>query len=112
LLDDGEAEEDAMEQRALLVSFEMRCRGKAARHFMVAERRAAAERVAEAQATARATAHRRNIEVARSAAAVTEQRLTRRTEWGRMRRWWRRTIAAEPSTPSLPTIPSRSARMN
>jgi hypothetical protein len=75
LLDDGQAEEAAKEQRALLVSFETRCRDEAARHFMVAERRAAMERVAEAQATARATAHRHNSEAARSAAAVTEQRL-------------------------------------
>jgi hypothetical protein len=35
---------------------------------MHAERRAAAERLGDTQATARATAHRRNIEAARAAA--------------------------------------------
>jgi hypothetical protein len=48
---------------------------------MAAERRAATERVAEAQATAHATAHCRNIEAARVAASA-EQRLAEEDQGG------------------------------
>jgi hypothetical protein len=75
LPDDAEAEEAAAEQRALLMSFETQHRDEAARHFMHAERSAAAERLGGAQATAHANAHRRNIEAARAAMVVAEQRL-------------------------------------
>jgi hypothetical protein len=75
LPDDGEAEEAAIEQRSLLVSFETQFRDEVARQFMVAERRATAKRVAEAQAAARSAAHRRNIEAARAAMAVNERHL-------------------------------------
>jgi hypothetical protein len=43
---------------------------------MAAERRAAAARLAEEHAAARAEAHRRNIKAARAAMAAAEQRLT------------------------------------
>jgi hypothetical protein len=49
LPDDGEAEEATAEQRALLASFEMKRRDEAARQFMVAERRVAADRVTAEQ---------------------------------------------------------------
>jgi hypothetical protein len=48
LPDDGEAEEAAAEQRALLMLFKTKCYDEAAHQFMVAERRAAADRVAAA----------------------------------------------------------------
>jgi hypothetical protein len=43
---------------------------------MVAERRAAAARLAEEHVAARADAHRRNIKAARAVMAAAEQRLT------------------------------------
>jgi hypothetical protein len=55
-------------------------RDEAARYFMHAERRAAAEMLGDAQATPRATAHLRNIEAARVAV---EQRLAEADKsWG------------------------------
>jgi hypothetical protein len=48
LPDDVEAEEAAAEQRALLAAFETKGRVKTARQFILAERRAAAARVAVA----------------------------------------------------------------
>jgi hypothetical protein len=83
LPDDAAAEEATAEQRALLVSLEMQHRDKAARHFMHAERRVAAERLGDTQATAHATAHLRNLEAARAAMAVAEQRLAEANRsWG------------------------------
>jgi hypothetical protein len=55
---DAEAEEAAAEQRAILASFETWRRNETAQRFMVAERRAATARLADAHATARAYAHR------------------------------------------------------
>jgi hypothetical protein len=72
LPDDSEAEEAATEQSALLASFEMQRRNETAWHFIVADRRASAERVAEAHAAAYARAHRRNVEVARATMEATE----------------------------------------
>jgi hypothetical protein len=61
----------------------MQHRDKAARHFMHAERRVAAERLGDTQATAHATTHLRNLEAARAAMAVAEQRLTEANRsWG------------------------------
>jgi hypothetical protein len=51
-------------------------RDQSAQEFIVAERRAAAARLADEHAAAHADAHRRNIEAARAAMAVAEQRLT------------------------------------
>jgi hypothetical protein len=98
LPDDSEAEEAATEQRALLASFETRRRDEAARHFLVSERRVAVERVAEAQATARALDHRCNVEAAR---AMTEQRLNEEDRRGALAEALvrRRAIAVKASTP-------------
>jgi hypothetical protein len=61
---------------ALLVSFETRHCDEAACHFTQVERRvAAAERLADAQAIARATAHRHNLKAAKAAMTAVEQRL-------------------------------------
>jgi hypothetical protein len=67
------------------VSVKCQHRNEAARHFMVAERRAATERVAEAHAATRAIAHRRNIEVAGAAMAAAEQCLNEENRRGRWR---------------------------
>jgi hypothetical protein len=48
LPDDGEAEEAAAEKRALMASFETKRHDDSAPHFMVAERKAAAARLAMA----------------------------------------------------------------
>jgi hypothetical protein len=64
-----------VEQRAILASFEMQHRDRAAQELMAAERRAAAARLAEDHAATRTNAHRRNIEAARVALAEAEQRL-------------------------------------
>jgi hypothetical protein len=53
----------------------MQRRDRAAQELMAAERRAAAARMAEDHAAARADAHRRNIEAARAVMAEAEQRL-------------------------------------
>jgi hypothetical protein len=74
---DAEAEEAAAEHRAILASFEMQHRDRATQELMVVERRAAAARLAEDHAAARADTHRRNIEVARAAMVEAEQRLFR-----------------------------------
>jgi hypothetical protein len=74
---DAEAEEATVEQRAILASFEMQRRDRVAPELMAAERRAAAARLAEDHAAARADAHRRNINAARTAMAEAEQRLFR-----------------------------------
>jgi hypothetical protein len=66
LPDDDKAEEAAAEQRTLVVSFETQYRDEAARHFMVAERSATANRLTEVQAAAHAATHHRNVEVART----------------------------------------------
>jgi hypothetical protein len=71
---------------------------------------AAAERVVEAQASARTAAHHHSIEAARAAMATTEQCLNEEDRRGRWRWWRRRDIAAKASTPSPPTTPGRSAR--
>jgi hypothetical protein len=82
LPDDGEAEEAAIEQRSLLMSFETQFCDEVARQFMVAERRATVKRVTEAQAAARSAAHRRNIEAARAAMEVNERRLNEQDRRG------------------------------
>jgi hypothetical protein len=69
------AEEATAEQRALLSSFKMQCHDKAAQHFMHAERMAAAERLGDARATARANTHHHNIEAAKAVMEAGEQRL-------------------------------------
>jgi hypothetical protein len=74
---DVEAEEAAVEQRAILVSFETQRRDRAALELMAAKRRAAAARLAEDHAAARADAHRRNMEAARAAMTEGEERLFR-----------------------------------
>jgi hypothetical protein len=72
---DTEAEETVAEQRAILAPFETWRRKETTQQFMAAERRAAAARLADEHATARANAHRRNIEATRAAMVVAEQRL-------------------------------------
>jgi hypothetical protein len=72
---DAEAEKAAVEQRAIVASFEMQCRDRAAQELMATERRAAAARLAEDHTAARADAHRRNIEVARAVMTEAERRL-------------------------------------
>jgi hypothetical protein len=72
----------------------MRRRDEAATHFMHIERRAAAERLADAQATARSTAHRRNLEAARAAMVAAEQCLAEADQAGGCR-WQRHAIAAK-----------------
>jgi hypothetical protein len=72
--DEG-AEEAAAEQRVIVASFEMQRRDRAVQELMAAERRAASARLAEDHATARADAHRCNIEAARDAMAEAERRL-------------------------------------
>ena len=74
---DAEAEEAAVEQRAIVASFETQRRDRAAQELMAAERRAAVARLAEDHTAARADAHRRNIEAARAAMAEAERRLFR-----------------------------------
>jgi hypothetical protein len=81
LPDGDEAEEAAAEQRELLASFETQRCDAAARQFMVVERRAAAERVAEARAAACATAHRRNVVPARAAMAEMARVNNASTSW-------------------------------
>jgi hypothetical protein len=71
----AEAEEATVEQRAILASFEAYRRDPSTQELMATERRAAAARLAEEHAAARADAHRHNIEVARAAMAAAEQRL-------------------------------------
>jgi hypothetical protein len=83
LPDDGEAEEAVVEQSALVVSFETQHRYEVARQLMSTERRAAADRLAEAQEAARVASHCRNVEAAR-------------------RRWRRRDIVGKTSTHSPP----------
>jgi hypothetical protein len=70
---DAESEEAAMEQGAILASFETWCHDQSAQDFMAAEWRTAAARMADEHAAARADAHRRNIEAARAAMALAEQ---------------------------------------
>jgi hypothetical protein len=72
---DAESEEAAAEQRAILALFETRRRDQAVQEFMATETRAAAARLANDHAAARADAHRRNIEAARAAMAVTKKHL-------------------------------------
>jgi hypothetical protein len=86
----AEAEEAAAEQKAILALFEMQRRDRAARELMAAERRAAAVRLAEDHAAARADAHRRNIKAARAAMAEADQRLFRADMTGGLA-----TVAAE-----------------
>jgi hypothetical protein len=74
---DAEAEEATAEQRAIVASFETQRRDRVAQELMAAERRAAAARLAEDHAAARADAHRRNIEAARAAMAEAERGLFR-----------------------------------
>jgi hypothetical protein len=74
---DAEAEEAAAEQRAIVASFETQRHDRAAQELMVAERRAAAARLAEDHAGAHADAHRHNIEAARAAMAEAKRRLFR-----------------------------------
>jgi hypothetical protein len=72
---DAEAEEAAVEQRAIVASFEMQRLDRAAQELMATERRAAAARLAEDHTAARVDAHRRNIEAARAAMVEAETRL-------------------------------------
>jgi colicin import membrane protein len=72
---DTEAEEAAIEQRAIVASFETQRRDRAAQELMTAERRAAAARLVEDHTAARADAHCRNIEAARATMAEAERRL-------------------------------------
>jgi hypothetical protein len=72
---DAEAEEAAVEQRAILASFETQRRDRSAQELMATERRAATARLVEDHVAARANAHRRNIEAARAAMAAAKQRL-------------------------------------
>jgi hypothetical protein len=65
LLGDTEAKEASTEQRVLIASFETQHRNESVRHFMVAERRAAAARVAAVLVSARQLSHYRNMAVAR-----------------------------------------------
>jgi hypothetical protein len=65
---------------------------------MHVERRAAAERLGDAQATARANAHRRNIEATKAALATAEQRLAKADMSGGWRQWRWNTIAEKTST--------------
>jgi hypothetical protein len=74
---DAEAEEAATEQRVIVASFETQRHDRAALELMAAERRAAAARLAEDHAAARADAHRRNIEAARAVMAEAERGLFR-----------------------------------
>jgi hypothetical protein len=57
------------------VSFETRRRDESVQHFMVAERRAEAARLWDAQAVARADTHRLNIEAVMAVIPEAEQRL-------------------------------------
>jgi hypothetical protein len=68
-------EEATAEQRAIVVSFETQRRDWAAQELMATERRAAAARLAEDHAAARADAHHRNIEAARAAMVEAKRRL-------------------------------------
>jgi hypothetical protein len=78
---------------------------------MVAERRVAAEKVAEAQAAARRAAHRRNIEATKTAMVETKHNAsTSRTGGGCWRRWRRRDNAVKASTTSPATNTVRSMR--
>jgi hypothetical protein len=77
LLTDTEAEEAAAEQRAIVASFEMLRRDRAAQELMATERRVAAARLVEDHAVARADAHCRNIEATRDAMAEAERCLFR-----------------------------------
>jgi hypothetical protein len=74
---DGEMEEAAAEQRAIVASFETQRRDRAVQELMATERRAAVARLAEDHADARADAHCRNIEAARAAMAKAERGLFR-----------------------------------
>jgi hypothetical protein len=65
---------------------------------MHVERRAAVERLGDAQATARANAHRRNIEATKAALATTEQRLAEADMSGGWRQWRWNAIAEKTST--------------
>jgi hypothetical protein len=82
LPNDAAAEEAAGMQRALLASFETQRRNESVWHFMHAERRAAAARQADTQATAHADAHRRNLKAARTVMAVAEQSLAEADQSG------------------------------
>jgi hypothetical protein len=62
-----EATEATAEQRALMASFKTQHGDQSARRLMVAERRAAADRVVAAQQRVRHSAHRRNMATAREA---------------------------------------------
>jgi hypothetical protein len=62
---DTEAAEATAEQRALMASFETQHGDQSARRLMVAERRAAVDRVVAAQQTVHHSAHRRNMAAAR-----------------------------------------------
>jgi hypothetical protein len=66
-----------VEQRAILASFEMQRRDRAALELMAAKRRVAAARLAEDHAAARADGHHHNIEAARAAIAEAKQHLFR-----------------------------------
>jgi hypothetical protein len=56
---DAEAEEAAVEQRAIIASFEMQRHDRAAQELMATKRGAAAARLAEDHTATRADAHRR-----------------------------------------------------
>jgi hypothetical protein len=72
---DTEAEEAAAEQRAIVASFEMQHRDRAAQELMAAKRRAVVARLLEDHTATRADAHCRNIEVARATMVEAERRL-------------------------------------
>jgi hypothetical protein len=102
LPDDAAAREATAEQRTLLASFETQHRDESAWHFMHAWRTVAAKRLGDAQATAHATAHRRNIEAARAAMAAAKEQLTKvDRSWRGWRRWRRSAIAKKTSTPAF-----------
>jgi hypothetical protein len=71
--DDDQADEAAAEQTVLLMSLEMKHRDEAARQFMVAKRRAAADRLVASQAAVRPVAHRCNMEAARAERRLKDQ---------------------------------------
>jgi hypothetical protein len=74
---DTEAEEAAVEQRAIVASFETQHRDRVVQELMAAERRAAVARLAEDHTAARTDVHRCNIEAARAAMAEAERCLFR-----------------------------------
>jgi hypothetical protein len=79
---DAEEEDAAAEQRAIHASFETRRPDQSAQQFMATERTAVVARLADEHAAARADTHLRNIEAARAAMAVSEQRLTQADQAG------------------------------